>query len=346
MLLLACFFAGITMVTAQTQTVTGVITSEEDGLPIVGASVLVKGTTIGTITDIDGQFRLPNVPASAKILQISYIGMQTQEVAVKPTVKVVMKSDSELIDEVIVVAYGTAKRSSFTGSVSTMKSEQLELRQVSNITNALSGAVAGVQVTGSSSGGQPGSTAKIRIRGIGSMAAGNEPLYIVDGVPYDGDLSSINPTDIETTTVLKDAASNALYGARGANGVVLITTKRGKVGDAVITVDAKWGTNRRSVPNYDVIKSPATYLEKTYEAMYNSQYYSTAHKGDATYANTFANNYLPTNSNGGVGYQIYTIPSGEKMIGMDGRLNPNATLGYSDGTYYYTPDNWYDELFD
>lgn len=284
--------------------------------------------------------------SSAKTLLFSYIGMQSQEVTVRPKMRVILKADSQLIDEVIVVAYGTAKRSSFTGSVSTIKSEQLELRQVSNITNALSGAVAGVQVTNSREGGQPGSTAKIRVRGIGSMAAGNEPLYIVDGVPYDGDLSSINPVDIETTTVLKDAASNALYGSRGANGVVLITTKRGKIGEAVITVDAKWGTNKRSVPNYDVIKSPATYLEKAYEAMYNSQYYSNANKGNAANANAFANKYLPTNSSGGIGYQIYTIPSGESMIGMDGKLNPNATLGYSDGTYYYTPDNWYNELFD
>ncbi len=284
--------------------------------------------------------------SSAKTLQVSYIGMQQQSVAIKPNVRVILKADAQLIDEVIVVAYGTAKRSSFTGSVSTMKSDQLEMRQVSNITNAMSGAVAGVQVTGGTGGGQPGTTAKIRVRGIGSMAAGNEPLYIVDGVPYDGDLSSINTADIETTTVLKDAASNALYGARGANGVVLITTKKGRVGDAVVTVDAKWGTNRRSVPNYDVLTNPATYLEKAYEAMYNSQYYSTARKGDAAYANKYANTYLPTNSNGGLGYQIYTIPSGESMIGMDGKLNPNATLGYSDGKYYYKPDNWFDELFD
>ncbi|WP_373731161.1 TonB-dependent receptor plug domain-containing protein, partial [Bacteroides heparinolyticus] len=217
MLLLACLFVGIGLVTAQTQKVTGVVISEEDGQPVIGASVLVKGTQIGTITGVDGDFTLPNVPSSAKTLQISFIGMKTQEVAIKPNVRVVLKSSSEVLDEVMVVAYGTAKKSSFTGSAAVVDSKKIEKRQVSNITNALSGTVAGIQVMTSSSGGQPGSTAKIRVRGTGSMAAGNTPLYVVDGVPYDGDLSAINTADIESTTVLKDAASNALYGARGAN---------------------------------------------------------------------------------------------------------------------------------
>lgn len=177
------------------------------------------------------------------------------------------------------------------------------------------------------------------------MAAGNEPLYVIDGVPFDGDLSTLNPSDIESTTVLKDAASNALYGARGANGVVLLTTKKGKIGDAVITLDAKWGTNSRAVPNYDVLKNPATYLEKAYEAIYNSVF-GTSKYPTAEDAHKRANALLPTNSGGGLGYQIYTVPTGEYLIGMDGKLNPKATLGYSDGTYYYTPDDWYNELFD
>ncbi|GAE22908.1 TonB-dependent receptor [Bacteroides pyogenes JCM 10003] len=196
--------------------------------------------------------------------------MQTQEVAIRSNVRIVLKSDAQQIDEVMVVAYGTAKKSSFTGSAATVKADKIEQRQVSNITGAMSGIVAGVQVTSNNSGGQPGVASKLRIRGVGSMAAGNEPLYVIDGVPFDGDLSTLNPADIESTTVLKDAASNALYGARGANGVVLLTTKKGKVGDAVITLDAKWGTNSRAVPNYDVLKNPATYLEKAYEAIYNS----------------------------------------------------------------------------
>ena len=173
--------------------------------------------------------------SSAKTLRVSFVGMQTQEVAIKPNVRVVMKSDSEMLDEVMVVAYGTAKKSAFTGSASVIDNEKIEKRQVSNITNALSGTVAGVQVMTSASGGQPGATAKIRVRGTGSMAAGNTPLYVVDGVPYDGDLSSINTADIESTTVLKDAASAAIYGSKAANGVVLITTKRGKTGQTKIS---------------------------------------------------------------------------------------------------------------
>lgn len=166
----------------------------------------------------------------------------------------------------------------------------------------------------SANGGQPGSTAKIRVRGTGSMAAGNTPLYVVDGVPYDGDLSSINTADIESTTVLKDAASNALYGARGANGVVLITTKKGIVGKATVNVDAKWGTNSRAVPNYDVLKNPGTYLEKAYEAIYNGVLGT---KGDdfdystPELAHAGANSLLSTNKSGGVGYQIYTVPQGK-----------------------------------
>ena len=142
---------------------------------------------------------------------VSFIGLETQEVAIKPNVKVVLSSDSQALEEVMVVAYGTAKKSSFTGSAGTMNADKIATRSVSNITNAMSGQVAGVQMT--SDNGQPGESAKIRIRGIGSMASSNDPLYVVDGVPYDGDISSINPSDIESLTVLKDAAANAVSGA-------------------------------------------------------------------------------------------------------------------------------------
>ena len=162
--------------------------------------------------------------------------MQAQEVAIKPNVRVSMKSDTKLLDEVIVVAYGTSKKSSFTGSAAVVKSEKIERMQTSDVTKALAGAVAGVQITTAS--GAPGSGTSIRVRGLGSINASSEPLIVVDGSPYDGDLSMINSQDVEAMTVLKDAAANALYGARGANGVILITTKKGKVGKATITVDA------------------------------------------------------------------------------------------------------------
>jgi TonB-dependent SusC/RagA subfamily outer membrane receptor len=235
---------------------------------------------------------------------------------------------------------GTAKKSAFTGSASTIKSDKLEERVVSNVTNALAGQVAGVQIT--SSDGAPGSTASVRIRGIGSMSASNAPLYVVDGVPYDGEISSINPADIESMTVLKDAAANSIYGARGANGVILITTKTGQSGEAKITVDAKWGANRRAIPNYDVISSPAEYYETMYKSLYNSQAYGGA-SAAASYA--YANKNLLDVKNGGLGYQVYTVPEGQNLIGTNFKLNPNATLGYSDGEYYYTPDDWYDEIF-
>ena len=340
MLLLECLFVGIGLVTAQTQKVTGVVISEEDGQPVVGASVLVKGTTLGTITDVDGNFNLSNVPSSAKTLQISYIGMQTQEVAIKPKLKIVLKSDTEVLDEVIVTAYGTSTKGTFTGSASVMKADKIEKRQVSNVSNALAGAVAGVQIL--SDNGQPGESAKVRIRGVGSINAGMEPLYVVDGVPYDGDLSSINSADIETMTVLKDAASTALYGARGANGIIMITTKRGTSGKARINFDAKWGANSRAIKTYDVMTSPKNYIETAYQSIYNSQISLGYSPEDA---NIRANKILPSEASGGLGYQVYTTAPGELLVGSNGKLNPNATLGYSDGQYYYTPDNWADETF-
>lgn len=243
-----------------------------------------------------------------------------------------MHSDTEMLDEVMVIAYGTAKKSAFTGSASVLKADKLEKRQVSNITNALSGSVSGVQTT--SSNGQPGTSATVRIRGIGSMASSSNPLYVVDGIPFDGDISSINSQDIETMTVLKDAAAAALYGARGANGVILVTTKKGKSGNARVSVDARWGTNSRQVGKYDVMESPDEYMETLYKAHYNAAYYKLGNTPDA--AHTYANRQLfPA-----IGYQIYTLPQGESLIGVDGRINPNATLGYSDGQYYYTPDDW------
>ena len=268
--------------------------------------------------------------------------MQSQEVKIAPMVKVVLKSDSEQLDEVMVVAYGTAKKSAFTGSASTIKNEKITSRQTSNVTNALAGQVAGVQTT--SSTGQPGKDAAVRIRGIGSISASNTPLYVVDGVPYDGEISAINSSDIESMTVLKDAASNALYGARGANGVILITTKRGKTGDARVTFDAKWGVNKRGVPSYETVQDPGKFYEMAYSAIYNGDLKGYAAAGDLVAANKYANQAMLSSSY--LGYQVFTVPNGEQLIGMDGKLNPNATLGYSDGTYYYRPDNWSDELFE
>lgn len=256
--------------------------------------------------------------------------------------KITLKSDTEVLDEVVVTAYGTSTKGSFTGSAAVMKADKIEKRLVSNISNALAGAVAGVQIL--SDNGQPGESAKVRIRGVGSINAGTDPLYVVDGIPFDGDLSSINTSDIESMTVLKDAASTALYGARGANGIIMITTKKGTTGKARVNFDAKWGSNSRAVKNYDVMTNPNQYMETAYKALYNAGVYNLGY--DASTANAYANSTIFGEAEGGLGYQVYTLPDGESMFGIDGKINPNAKLGYSDGTYYYTPDNWSNEMFE
>ena len=340
MLLLACLFVGIGLVTAQTQTVTGVVISEEDGQPVIGASVRVENTQLGAITDVDGKFQIANVPSSAKTLVISYIGMESQTVTIKPNLKVVLRTNSEMLDEVMVVAFGTAKKSAFTGSAKVVDAEKLEQSQVTSITNALAGAVPGVTMT--SSDGAPGSTSSIKIRGFSSINAGNDPLIVVDGAPYAGDLANLNPNDVESMTVLKDAASNALYGARGANGVIIITTKRAsQKGDAIVTFDAKWGANTRALQKYEVITDPGQFYEVHYGAMKN--YYMNALGMSAEAAWLNANNNL-FGKNGGLGYNVYTVPEGQLLIGQNGKLNPNATLGrvvsYKGEDYLLLPDDW------
>ena len=263
---MAFLVIGIGLVNAQISKVTGHVTSEEDGLPVVGASVLVKGTTVGTVTDIDGNFTLTNVPSSAKTLMISFIGFRTQEVAVKSQVNVVLKSDAEVLDEVMVVAYGTAKKSSFTGSASNIDSKKLELRPITNVSKGLEGQTTGLLTTSGS--GQPGESAKIVIRGYGSINASQNPLYVVDGIPYDGDLSSINPADIQSMTVLKDASAGALYGARGANGVVMITTKQGKEGKTSVTWRSTVGWSSRALPEYKTVNQK-DFVQLTYESLRN-----------------------------------------------------------------------------
>ena len=248
MLLLACLFVGIGLVTAQTQKVTGVVISEEDGQPVIGASVLVKGTQIGAITGVDGDFTLPNVPSSAKTLVISYIGMKTQEVSIRANMKVSMKPDTEVLDEVVVTGYGVQRKASFTGAAAVVGKDVLAKKTDANFVKALEGAVPGIQMNNSTS--MPGIWGSIYVRGRGSLNSGTQPLYVIDGMPVDSDtddnsltystnntidpMSSLNPADIESITVLKDAAATAIYGSRAANGVILVTTKRGTEGKVKI----------------------------------------------------------------------------------------------------------------
>lgn len=268
--------------------------------------------------------------------------MQTQEVAIKSRVKVIMKADSEVLDEVIVVAYGTAKKSSFTGSATVVSSEKIENIQSSNATSALAGKVAGVQMTTTT--GQPGqANPSILVRGISSIQAGVDPLIIVDGVPYDGDLNNISNQDIESMTVLKDAASNALYGARGANGVIMITTKKGNNGQAKVTLDAKWGVNTRATQDYNKVSDPGQYYEMYYGALKN--YYRGLNMSeDAAHLNAVQN--MTASSDLGLGYNVFNVPAGQYLIGTNGKMNPNATLGnvvnYNGQSYLLTPDDWLD----
>jgi TonB-dependent SusC/RagA subfamily outer membrane receptor len=196
--------------------------------------------------------------------------MATQEVAAGQNLKITMQENSEVIQEVVVTGYGNVAKGAYAGSAQAVKAEDIEKKNPSDITKALAGEVAGVQVTTST--GQPGTVASINIRGIGSISASSAPLYVVDGIALDaGSISSIDPSDIASTTILKDATATSLYGSRGANGVVLITTKKGSSNgdDAKIDVDIKAGTNIRLLPMHDVINTPEDYLVLSWQSLYN-----------------------------------------------------------------------------
>ena len=264
MTLLAVLFLFVGSALAQMR-VNGTVVSQEDGQPVIGASVLVVGTNVGTVTNADGKFSL-TMPAGKNQIRVSYVGMETQAVTAHDGMVVRLGLDATSIDEVLVVAYGTSKKSSFTGSAENIGSEKLELRPITNVAKGIEGQVSGVQVTSAS--GQPGSSPSIRIRGFGSINASSAPLYVVDGAPYDGSLSSINPADIESMTVLKDASAGALYGARGANGVVMITTKKGKEGRPQVTWRSTAGWSNRALKNYDLV-GQKDFVQLTYEGLRN-----------------------------------------------------------------------------
>lgn len=340
-MLLAAMLLMVGTALAQTK-VNGTVTSQEDGQPVIGASVLVVGTNVGTVTDANGKFSL-TCPAGKNMLRITYVGMEPLEVGARPNMRIVLTSDQTALDEVIVVAYGTQKKASFTGSASMVGAAELDQHVTTNVANALAGSVPGLQIRGGS--GAPGSEqGKINIRGIASMYASTDPLIIVDGAPYPASLSNINQEDIESVSVLKDAASAALYGARGAAGVILITTKKGNKQAPKINVNMRWGANSRAVQEYEKITDPGQYYELAYSGLYNNYFYEQGMS--ATDANVAANSAMIKY----LGYQVYTVPDGEQLIGMDGKLNPNATLGYaqktkSGETYWYQPDDWTDAAY-
>ncbi|MFN3555796.1 MAG: SusC/RagA family TonB-linked outer membrane protein [Bacteroidales bacterium] len=324
--------------------VTGTVTDARDGQALPGVTVSVQGTTIGTNTDMNGNFEL-SVPAEA-VLQFSFVGYTTllEPVGDRRVFNVALETTMVGLDEVIVVAYGTTTRASFTGSATVVSGEKLQTIQSSNITSALEGIAPGVQIT--SATGQPGSESTIRIRGIGSISSSNRPLIILDGVPYDGSLNSINPADIETLNILKDAASSALYGARGANGVIIISTKRGKTGSQTVNFDTRVGVNTRGVPEFDHMTDPQMYIETFWKSVQLGMYYSD-NNWDANgnpinsmehFAQYASNNLFGTHAGNYLGnYNPYNVPDNEVIDPLTGKLNPSAQLLYQ--------DRWHDEMF-
>ena len=335
-----------TALSAQNITVKGVIKDASNGDPVPFASIRVDGTMTGGMSDVDGVY---SISVSEKgTLIFSSIGYKDLSVPVngRAEINVELAPDTEMIEETIVVAFGTATKESFTGSATVVKSDDIAKVQSTDATRALEGMVAGVQMT--TSDGALGSSPSIRIRGTGSIAAGNAPLYVVDGVPYPGDMNNLNTSDIESMTVLKDAASNALYGARGANGVIMITTKKAKNNNATVNVDAKWGLNTKALKSYDYITDPGTYYEAHYNALYNS--YRLVDGMSNREANLLASqNVAGSASVGGLGYLTFTVPEGENLIGTNGKINPKATPGrkvYYKGEYYWLqPDDWMAESY-
>ncbi len=336
MTLMACSWS----LSAQTRTYHGTVVGATDDEPLVGATILPLGGGQGVATDADGKFTL-KVPASVKQIQVSYVGYHTVKVDLKDNMVVRLNTTDQTLDDVMVVAFGTTTKEAFTGSAAVVGSAELQKRTTTNVADALVGSVPGLQMR--SSTGSPGSSGSINIRGISSLYSDIEPLVIVDGAPYTASLSNISQSDIASISVLKDAASAALYGARGAAGVIIITTKRGQNREAEIRVDAKWGSNSRAVQDYDVITDPGAFYEAYYAQVYNYNFYQ---QGMTPAAANQASNQMML---GQLMYNVYTLPENELLIGMDGKLNPKATLGreieYNGNRMWLTPDNWNDVAY-
>jgi len=322
--------------------VSGIVV-DETGEPIIGASVIVEGTSLGTITDNDGEFAL-SVPEDAKNVVVSYVGMAPQTVAITANMRITLKDTSEQLQEVVVTGYGVVSKGSFGGSAQAVSSEVIESKNSSEVTKALAGEIAGVQVINSS--GQPGTNATLVIRGVGSLNGSATPLYVVDGVAYNGDISAIDPGDIASTTVLKDASATALYGSRGANGVVVITTKKGNSHDeGHIDVDVKYGGNMRLLPIYESITSPEEYVTLAWMSLYNGYKVESGMTEDNAVKS--ANNQLFGSAGLPAYYNLWNMP-GNQLI------NPYNNMGEIQPTFvseaqrrkgYENIESWRDAIF-
>lgn len=324
-LTLASAFVVSATALAQNRTVTGTVT-DANGDPIVGATVKVEGhKNVGAVTAGDGRFSI-SVPADGK-LNVSYIGYKPQTVHVKnrSNLTIVIEEDHEQLGEVTVVAYGTKRKQDIVGSVTSVKKDIITNAQSASVTNALEGAVSGLQVV--SSTGQPGSDASIVVRGVGSISASNTALIVVDGVPFNGRLSDLNPQDIASITVSKDAVSNSLYGSRAAGGVVMVTTKSGSKDKVSINFRGSWGTSSRAYKDYDMVTDQSEFYRLTWYGIRNTFY---ATYGDQYPMDTY-NQMASKNLLGELGnYNAYIVPDGEYLVNTDGTFNKNARLRYDD----------------
>ncbi|MDR2684011.1 MAG: SusC/RagA family TonB-linked outer membrane protein [Prevotellaceae bacterium] len=342
LLFIALLFFSFGLVFGQGKTVSGTVLDSETKEPVIGASITVVGTTSGTITDVDGKFELI-LPEGATNLKITAPTYGDVEIAAKDGMTVFMDNEKELLQGAeISVAYGTKKGKGYAGKAQTITSEMIEEKNPSEITKAFAGEFAGVQVATTT--GQPGTQSQIRLRGVTSFNAGTNPLYVVDGVPYGGDISSIDPTDVASTTILKDATATALYGARGANGVVLITTKKGTAGaEGRIDVDIKYGLNMRLIPLYETVTDPVQYTELGWQGLYTSSW---LHNGGGKYNET-AINFANKGLFGKEGFSAAYNPFLDSQGNRDGTnlVNPVTGKFFSGYSMLYTPENWAENIF-
>ncbi|MDO5442905.1 MAG: SusC/RagA family TonB-linked outer membrane protein [Bacteroidia bacterium] len=320
-LFLTCLLAMASVAFAQVSTVKGTIIFADDDSPVIGASVFAQGTQVGTVSDVNGNFTLTGIPSSATKLVVSCIGMETQIIDIAPVVNIVMFADAEALEEAVVtIAYGAAKKSSLTGAISSVSSEKLATRPASSVAQALEGTVTGVQVA--STYGAPGTDPSFRIRGIGTVNGSSSPLYVIDGVPFGGNISDLNPADIESLTVLKDAASAALYGNRASNGVILITTKQAPAGRVSVTFDVKQGVYERGIPEFDLMNA-TEFMETEWMNLRN---YRMGQGDSAADAAAYASNNVISDI---VGLNIYN-KADDQLFTSDGKLNAQILPGYTD----------------
>lgn len=329
-------FIGLQVLFAQTREITGKVTTSDDGSSIPGATVLVKGSTIGTITDMEGKFTL-KVPQSSRVLVVSFVGMTTTEVVLTAASNytIGLTSGQISVDEVVVVAYGTAKKGAITGAATSISAAKLADRPITNISRAIEGSTPGVQVTSGS--GQPGSSSDIRIRGFGSINASSSPLYIVDGVPYTLSVSNLNMDDVESVSILKDASSTALYGSRAANGVILITTKKGKSDKDKIQFKVSQGVSERGLPEYDRVNA-FQYYPLMWEYYRNGMANRTSSPLSMAVASQTASG-LVTGQPGikdKLAYNPFNVAA-NTIVSSDGVMNPAAKLLWGDDLDWASP---------